>query len=633
MQPGEWFFVATKSPSGEWIDKPFRRGQWKEALAFVEANRDKNLYICPHGFTRPHRKREYAVPPKLLWADLDEVDPRKVIVKPTMAWETSPGRYAALWVTDRPTTDDLNQRWTYLLGADKGGWDYSQVLRLIAGSTNYKYPSRPKVRLLWNDGDSVDVSAIEKLAPTKTVAGGGESDDWRSVYNKYEKTLPHWVRRELMNKKVPVGKRSEMLWKLEHALLEAGVTRDESFTILRASAWNKFADRRNGDDQLRHELDKALGDGSRPAPRNGVKADTPRNGASHPAAEDTEILIKFASETPMKKRRWLWRDWLAHNSYHLIAGLKGTAKSTLTFKIAATISAGGKWPDGSTAPRGVVVIWNGEDDVEETIIPRLVVAGADLSRVALVSTVKEEGVKRPFDPSVDFDALLTMINRLNETKEITRRVRLLTLDPVIMVLSGRTDSHKAAEVRRDTQPLVYAAKELDIGIVGVTHFSKNSHGLHPTDRVLGSQAMTALPRVVMLAVKAPTEMDPDRRMFIRSDNNIGRDGGGFEYRLKTSAVPNHLELDDATHIEWGEFLEGSATQLIAEAEGKGDDEDENGAGEFLKETLTARPKPAAEVIELGERRGYDAKLLRRVVKLVGVVEGSRGDEQWAVARS
>ena len=622
MQPGEWFFVATKSASGEWVDKPFRRGQWKGVLEFVEANKDKNLYICPHGFSKPHRKREYAVPPKLLWADLDEVDPRKVIVKPTMAWETSPGRYAALWVTDRPVTDELNQRWTYLLGADKGGWDYSQVLRLIAGSTNYKYPSRPKVRLLWNDGDSVDVSAIEKLTPAKAVENA--SDDWRSIYDKYEKILPHWVRRELMNKRVPVGKRSEMLWKLEHALLEAGVSREEAFVILRASAWNKFADRRNGDDQLRRELDKALGNGPG---LNGAKVKPP-NGSTHESAADTEILIKFASETPMKKRKWLWRDWLAHNSYHLIAGLKGTAKSTLTFKMAATISAGAKWPDGSTAPRGVCVIWNGEDDVEETIIPRLVVAGADLSRVAIVSTVKEEGVKRPFDPSVDFDALLVMITKLNETKDPTRKVRFLTLDPVIMVLSGRTDSHKAAEVRRDTQPLVYAAKELDIGIVGVTHFSKNSHGLHPTDRVLGSQAMTALPRVVMLAVKAPTEMDPNRRMFIRSDNNIGKDGGGFEYRLETSAVPQHLELDDATHIEWGEFLEGSATQLIAEAEGKGDEDDEKGASEFLKETLTAKPQLAAKVIELGEKRGYDAKLLKRVVKHVGVVAGSRLDEQW-----
>jgi hypothetical protein len=46
-------------------------------------------------------------------------------------------------------------------------------------------------------------------------------------------------------------------------------------------------------------------------------------------------------------------------------------ETTLAMKMAATVSAGSRWPDGTTAAKGNVVIWSGEDDPADTLVPRL----------------------------------------------------------------------------------------------------------------------------------------------------------------------------------------------------------------------------------------------------------------------
>ncbi|MGA7385846.1 MAG: AAA family ATPase [Methylocella sp.] len=52
---------------------------------------------------------------------------------------------------------------------------------------------------------------------------------------------------------------------------------------------------------------------------------------------------------------WLWRDWLARGKMHIIAGQPGTGKTTLAMKMAGTVSAGSRWPDGTEATKGNVI--------------------------------------------------------------------------------------------------------------------------------------------------------------------------------------------------------------------------------------------------------------------------------------
>ena len=60
-----------------------------------------DVYFTPNTFREPRRVRELMLPSRWLYADLDAVDPREFEERlhPTVAWETSPNRFQALWLT------------------------------------------------------------------------------------------------------------------------------------------------------------------------------------------------------------------------------------------------------------------------------------------------------------------------------------------------------------------------------------------------------------------------------------------------------------------------------------------------------------------------------------------------------
>jgi hypothetical protein len=257
-QDARFYCISTKDGGGQWRDHFFSPDDFGEIKQFLRDHDDKDIYFCPHGFNRRVRQKTEAVLPKLLWADLDYIDPTKIKPKPTVAIESSPGRFVGLWVLKDQMTEELNRRLTYHVGADKGGWDVTQVLR-FPGTKNFKYKSQPKVRVLWDDGPKWGLKKLDNMLPPEEPEKDGEYLSAADVFEKYEDKLPRWVRRELLAKTM-VGRsdRSEMLWKLENACIEAGMSMDEAFAVIRLSAWNKFAGRRNEEEQLRRELRKAV---------------------------------------------------------------------------------------------------------------------------------------------------------------------------------------------------------------------------------------------------------------------------------------------------------------------------------------------------------------------------------------
>jgi putative DNA primase/helicase len=186
-----------------------------------------------------------------------------------------------------------------------------------------------------------------------------------------------------------------------------------------------------------------------------------------------KLALLNGAEIEPERVSWLWPGWLARGKFHVLAGAPGAGKTTLALKMAATVSAGSYWPDGTKATKGKVVIWSGEDDPADTIIPRLEASGADLSMASIVGPMTCGGERRPFDPSKDIAALKAAIEAGPGGCD------LLIVDPVVLVASG--DSHKNSETRRSLQPLVELATALDAALLGVHHFTKGSEGRSPID--------------------------------------------------------------------------------------------------------------------------------------------------------
>ena len=192
--------------------------------------------------------------------------------------------------------------------------------------------------------------------------------------------------------------------------------------------------------------------------------------------------------------------------------------------MAATVSMGGKWADGSKCEAGRVLIWSGEDDPADTLAPRLLAAGANVQRCSyLTGKRSKDGQAQPFDPAHDMPQLEAALRKMGG-------VDLLVIDPVVSAITG--DSHKNAEVRRGLQPVLDLAAAQKCAVLGITHFSKGGQGADPTQRVIGSVAFSAVARVVLVAAKAKDKEGKEVRILARSKANIADDSGGFEYYLE-----------------------------------------------------------------------------------------------------
>jgi putative DNA primase/helicase len=257
---------------------------------------------------------------------------------------------------------------------------------------------------------------------------------------------------------------------------------------------------------------------------------------------------------------WLWKGWLARGKLHIAAGAPGTSKTTIALSFAAKVTRGGVWPDGSQVPEGNVLVWSGEDDFGDTLLPRFLAMGGDRNRLFFVGNVDTaQGERRSFDPATDIPELVRAAREIGN-------IAFVIVDPIVNVVAG--DSNKNAEVRRALQPVVELAEELNAAVLGISHYTKGTQGGNPIERVTGSIAFGAMARVVFGVARV---QESDDRMFVRAKSNLGLDGGGYRYRVHQESVPEHPDITDgASTIKWGEPLSGSARALLKEAESEAD---------------------------------------------------------------
>ena len=326
---------------------------------------------------------------------------------------------------------------------------------------------------------------------------------------------------------------------------------------------------------------------------------------SHPRA-----ILTRGDRVRVESVNWLWNGWLAAGKLHLIGGAPGCGKTTIAGALAATVSTGGRWPDGTRAPVGNAVMWSGEDGVADTLAPRMRAAGADMSRIHFVSATREKGTAYPFDPARDVELLDTAIADMGD-------VRLLIVDPIVSATAG--DSHKNAEVRRGLQPLVDIGLRHGCAILGVTHFSKGTAGRDPVERITGSLAFSAFARVVMVAAAGEIGADGRReRLLVRAKNNLGPDGGGFEYGMEYGhLLPDHPDVV-TSRIQWGARMDGSARALLDTIETvENANPSRSAAAEWLRSLLVGGGVPTDTVKEEAKAAGYAWATLRRARDEIG----------------
>lgn len=331
-------------------------------------------------------------------------------------------------------------------------------------------------------------------------------------------------------------------------------------------------------------------------------------------ATETVVLRSAASIVP-RRIDWLWDGWLAVGKLHLLAGAPGTAKTTIALTLGAAISRGGQFPDGSYAKRGKVLIWSSEDDPRDTLIPRLIAAGADLNNIHIVESVNHNKGKRVFDPSRDFPLLKSAVEQVGN-------VSFMVIDSVADAVAG--DAGKNNQVRRALAPVKEFAEEMGIATLGITHFNKNVTG-KAMSRIIDSVAFVGLPRVVMIAFKKRG----NGSLMMRAKSNIGPDTGGYEFYTYVEPL---IEYDGITanRVGWKGYVEGSADDHLRDAESNiaEPENEQQKAEKFLMDEFSdGMRRKSADVIDKAKSLGISFDSLKRARRELGMVS-KKIDKKW-----
>jgi putative DNA primase/helicase len=316
-------------------------------------------------------------------------------------------------------------------------------------------------------------------------------------------------------------------------------------------------------------------------------------------------VLRRASDIVERKLCWLWPGRVPLGKLTLFAGDPGLGKSAVTIDIAARESRGTAWPDGaSNNHAGSVIILSAEDDDEDTIRPRLRVAGANLDKVHILQAVRH--AKPNGETSVDYFSLQTDVVALQDAVVKLGDVRLVIVDPISAYL-GNTDSHVNAKVRGLLAPLIQIAQILRFSVIALDHLSKsNQPALY---RPNGSIAFTAAARAVWFFAKNPE--DPAQHLMLPGKMNLAREQTGLSYTLR-EAEP------DIVAVTWGDAVSVTVDSVL-QPEDTEERSERLEAVDWLRERLSDGPVSSKQIKKDAQAAGHLDRTVRRAKVSLGVI--------------
>lgn len=352
-----------------------------------------------------------------------------------------------------------------------------------------------------------------------------------------------------------------------------------------------------------------------------------RHGASQTKARGRLVELE-AVPTVIRSVEWWWADRLPCGALELLAGREGIGKSLIAYGLAAQLTRGTLDGCFLGVPKTVIICAT-EDSWEHTITPRLLAAGADMSRVVRVRVRTEDHDNLTLSLPDDVDALATAIKERGD-------VALLLLDPLISRLDSSLDTHKDADVRLALEPIAALADSTDIGVLGLIHVNKSTHA-DPLTSIMASRAFAAVARAVAYAVV--DRDDPGIRLLGVPKNNLGRDDlPSLRYGVQVKLVGTDERGRDvhAPRIVWGEEDDRSVADVMADnAQPGGDRSALEEAVDWLKDYLAHHggSQPSREVKAEGRKAGHAEPTIKRAARRLGIENQSIGfprQTYWAL---
>ena len=289
---------------------------------------------------------------------------------------------------------------------------------------------------------------------------------------------------------------------------------------------------------------------------------------------------------------WLWYPYIPEGKLSIIAGEPGVSKTFLETEIAAIVSTGRPFP-GSDQRRAsrIVCVQNTEDGIADTIVKRLMAAGADLKMVKMI------------DPG---DRPLVFGDPRIEDFMREYRPALMIFDPFQSFFGAGTDLNRSNETRPIFDGLLKLAQKYKVAVVMIMHLSKMMSA-SAMNRVLGSMDVVASVRSIIIVANHPkTE---GLKVMCHNKGSLAPEGRSICYHIENAAV------------KWGDFCDPSADDRLSAVKQKKEKTKLQSATEFLESRLKVCGKvKVSEVREIAEDMDISYTTLKRANERLGLIE-------------
>lgn len=329
-------------------------------------------------------------------------------------------------------------------------------------------------------------------------------------------------------------------------------------------------------------------------------------------SSDEIVLVRASSVTPQRVD-WGWDQWIPIGMASLQVGLGGLGKSVLLAWLAAGWSRGVIPGDLHGVPVDVAIA-SAEDHRQAVILPRLIAAGADLSRIHFIEH-RIDG--EASDIAIDGEVAAI------EAALVAGNVRVLLIDTVIAHIPAEHDTYNEQRVRAVLKPLAKMAERDSLVVLGTMHLNRRD-ARDVLTRISGSGGFGNLARSVLLLARDPDDPDGPSRILALGKSNVGGRTPAIKLRLESCLIPN----DNGEEIPTVRLVDvGESSYTSADLLGPSEDEDKlsavSEASDFLREYLAGGPVEAKTVKSASRDVGIAERTLWRAVKRLRVKTNDR----------
>ena len=302
-----------------------------------------------------------------------------------------------------------------------------------------------------------------------------------------------------------------------------------------------------------------------------------------PEAEELVPMLCY-EDIEQTSVEWLWFPYIPFGKLTIIQGNPGEGKTYFAMMLTAACTNRKLFPNMEDIEPFNVIYQTAEDGMGDTIKPRLIEAGADLSRVMVIDDTEEA---------------LTLSDDRIEKAVRQNRVRLVIIDPVQAFIGADVDMNRANEVRPVFRKLGMIAEKTGCAIVLIGHLNKSS-GTQSTYRGLGSIDIMAAVRSLIFIGKV--RKDPTTRVLIHEKSSLAPPGETMAFKL-----------GDEEGFRWVGAYEISADELLDGKEGKATETKLERGTKLIKELLADKKEISIrELDEKAKEQGISGRTMRDV---------------------